>query len=65
MRRQVSRVPGGFLSQEAVENLRSFFAILQEWDEADREGARQLVNAGHQRAARIIVDHCKVSVESN
>jgi len=62
--RQALPVTGEPVGQEALENLRAFFAILQEWDREDREKTEQLTRTRHARAARTIAGHFAQGVES-
>jgi len=52
------------IDQEAIENLRAFFSILQEWDEDDRREADRISQLRRERAARTIAEHFREDVES-
>jgi len=49
---------------EDIENLRAFFAILQEWDEMDRRETDHLALARQERATETLAEHFKGGVES-
>lgn len=51
------------LSQEALENLRSFFSILNEWDEEDSLLAAQSEPVRQERALETIAEDPNEDVE--
>lgn len=52
------------IDREAIENLRAFLTILQEWDEEDRREAERVSRLRQERAAKTIADHFAEGVES-
>jgi len=62
--RRTSPAAGFYLSLEAMENLRVFFAILQQWDEEDRQTSGRTGCERRERAARTIAKHFREDVES-
>lgn len=64
MRRQVSRAPDGFLSQEAVENLRIYLHLLES-QHLRLDSTPQAKVSRAQRAARFIDAVFHDSVELN
>ena len=63
--RRTSDAPDNSLDLDGLSNLRAFFAILMEWDEADRADARQIAAIRRERGARTVAAHFRESVESN
>lgn len=58
--------PGLNRKAEALENMRAFFTILQEWDEWDEEDRQAIAHIGYERqerAARTIAEHFREDVE--
>lgn len=61
--RPASPDTGEPLNQEAMENLRTFFVILQEWEEEDRQESECLASARRGRATKTIAEHYTKVVE--
>jgi len=52
------------IDQNALQNLRAFFAILKAWAEEDRASEAAVGDASRRRAARRIARHFAEDVES-